>query len=146
MRKVLLRTFRISQDGRDPMNVSGFLHAVISVPIVRMHLGSFGDTIHYEPHQTLARSVGDMPQTNTANLLAIQFDSDRYQRFPDQLAASDTDFLPTHVSLIDFHGSRQCVAAYSDHGLPQLLQHEPCRLVRSETQFPLPVSYTHLTL
>jgi len=50
-REVLERTFRISQDRRDPMKVSGFLHAVVSVPIVRMHFGSFADTIRYEAHQ-----------------------------------------------------------------------------------------------
>src|SRR5664279_3894743 len=106
MGEVPERTFRISQNGRDLMNISGALHAVVFVPIVRMHLGSFFDTIHYEPNQTLARSVGNMAQTNTTDLFAIQFDRDRYQGFPDQLTACDTGFLATHVTLVDFHGSR----------------------------------------
>jgi len=122
---------------REKMAVSGLADTVVTVPIVSMDLGAFGDRVLDETYQTLARSIGDMAQANTADFPARQFDGDRNQRFADQLAATDTVFLASNVGLVDFHGSRELLAPDPDHGIAQLLQHEPGGLVTAQPQLPL---------
>src|SRR3989304_3970808 len=57
MREKLEGTFRVALDGRNPMSVPGRLYPVVSVPVVRMHFGSFHDAVADETDQTHSRSV-----------------------------------------------------------------------------------------
>jgi len=94
VREVLAHTFRVALDGSNAVDESGGLHAVVSVPVVRMHFGALGNAVAQETEQAVAGSVRDIPQANATHFLALQFDGDYHQRLADQLTTATPGSSP----------------------------------------------------
>src|SRR3989338_496909 len=129
-------TVHIAANWRDPVSISSGPHPIITVPVVRVHLGAFFHTVGNEPEKTVTGGVWYMPQPNTPYLLPVQFDRDRYQGFPNQLPTADARLFSSYVGFIHFYRSAQEAAFHPDCRLAKLLQHKPCSLV-PHLQIPL---------
>ena len=68
---------------------------------------------------------------------ALQFHRNHDQCFAHKLSSANVLLLAAQVSLVDLDTSAQPLASQSHHRLPQLLQHQPGRLIAAQTEFAL---------
>ena len=128
---------RVSCRVGDSMAIAGFLQAPITFPAVGMDQTAWLRTLAHKTHQTRSRCVGDMTQTDSPHFAALQFHRNHDQCFAHKLSSANVLLLAAQVSLVDLDTSAQPLASQSHHRLPQLLQHQPGRLIAAQTEFAL---------
>ena len=129
MGKALQGSLRIAENGCDTMVVARRFDAIVACPIVSMHSRALLHEVGDETDQTLAGSVWYMAQADTPNLLAVQFDCDCHECFPNQLAPSHARLRASHVCFVNLNHLGQQAPIRSDHGTTELLQNQPRGLV-----------------
>ena len=137
MREFLGCQPRVSRRVGDPVAVAGFLQAPVTPPAVGMDQTAWLHTVAHKTHQTRARCVGDMAQTDPPHSAAFQFHRNHNQGFAHKLSPANVLLLAAQVSLVDLDTSAQPFPSQPNHRLPQLLQHQPGRLIAAQTEFTL---------
>ena len=137
MREFLGCQPRVSRRVGDPVAVAGFLQAPVTPPAVGMDQTAWLHTVAHKTHQTRARCVGDMAQTDPPHSAAFQFHRNHNQGFAHKLSPANVLLLAAQVSLVDLDTSAQPFPSQPNHRLPQLLQHQPGRLIAAQTEFAL---------
>ena len=137
MREFLGCQPRVSRRVGDPVAVAGFLQAPVTPPAVGMDQTAWLHTVAHKTHQTRARCVGDMAQTDPPHSAAFQFHRNHNQGFAHKLSPANVLLLAAQVSLVDLDTSAQPFPSQPNHRLPQLRQHQPGRLIAAQTEFTL---------
>ena len=137
MREFLGCQPRVSRRVGDPVAVAGFLQAPVTPPAVGMDQTAWLHTVAHKTHQTRARCVGDMAQTDPPHSAAFQFHRNHNQGFAHKLSPANVLLLAAQVSLVDLDTSAQPFPSQPNHRLPQLLQHQPGCLIAAQTEFTL---------
>ena len=137
MREFLGCQPRVSRRVGDPVAVAGFLQAPVTPPAVAMDQTAWLHTVAHKTHQTRARCVADMAQTDPPHSAAFQFHRNHNQGFAHKLSPANMLLLAAQVSLVDLDTSAQPFPSQPNHRLPQLLQHQPGRLIAAQTEFTL---------
>ena len=132
MREDLDRKLPISLGVSNPVLEPRLCQTVVAVPAVgvnpRSRLHELGD----KADQAITRRIRNVSQAYSPNLAPVQLYSYDYQGLAAQLPAVDPLLNPTNVGLINLHCSSEMFPPHSNHGLPELLKHQPCCAVASQ--------------
>ena len=78
-----------------------------------------------------------MARADPPHSAAFQFHRNHNQGFAHKLSPANVLLLASQASLINLDTSAQPFPSQPNHRLPQLLQHQPGRLIAAQTEFTL---------
>jgi hypothetical protein len=127
--------FGMASKEYDPMLVTVSSQAVVSQPAICMHNSARLDGFFHKRLEAVSRSIRHATHPNSPETtLPYLFYCHGNHNLLSGLAATNSRFGSTPVSLIDFDATRQTITPRPNHCAPQFVKPRPCCLIAAQAQ------------